>query len=250
MDLCERPRDDLLRHPWETSRFRFFHWLFARVESEPEGTRILDVGSGDGWFACELARVVPGARIDCWDTGYSEALAAELTAPAPDGVRFHASLPQGPFDWMLLLDVLEHVEDDGALLGSLVRDRLGPGGHALVSVPAWPWLYGQHDRALGHHRRYSPRALDGLLRQCGLTILSRGGLFHSLIPLRLPDRLAERLRGPARAQGPSHHWPWGERSARIAEGLLGMDNAVSRASARLRLEVPGLSCWAVCEKSA
>ena len=51
MDLRERPRDDLLRHPWETSRFRFFYRLFAQTAADPARAHLLDVGSGDGWFA-------------------------------------------------------------------------------------------------------------------------------------------------------------------------------------------------------
>lgn len=250
MDLRERPREDTLRHPWETSRFRFFHRLFLDTATDPQRARVLDVGSGDGWFACELARRCPGARIACWDLGYDAALAAELSATAPDTVTFHAELPAGRYDWLLLLDVLEHVEDDAAFLDRLVDERLEAGGHALVSVPAWPWLYAHHDRELGHFRRYTPSELHALLRGSGLSLLRSGGLFHSLIPLRLPDRLAERLRGPLASRGPSHLWPWGPASARVAEGLLAIDNALSRASARLRLEVPGLSCWAVCEKLA
>jgi len=254
MDLRERPQGAFLRHPWETSRCRFFTRVLTRaLDRRPRRAgppRILDAGAGDGWLAARaLHRCPPGTRIVCWDEGYTEAELANLAASAPAGMSFRRDPPEGVFDAMLLLDVLEHVEDDRGFLGALVAERLPPGGVAIVSVPAWPALFSQHDRDLGHHRRYRPRELRALLTGCGLEILETGGLFHSLVPLRMAEGLADRLRGPATDDGPSHQWPWGPGSARVAEALLALDTGISHLCARFGVGVPGLSCWAVCKRS-
>jgi SAM-dependent methyltransferase len=68
-----------------------------------------------------------------------------------------------------MTDVLEHVEDDAQVLRECVR-ALKPGGTMLITVPAISWLHSEHDRALGHLRRYSHRHLAELLSNCGLRV--------------------------------------------------------------------------------
>jgi SAM-dependent methyltransferase len=87
------------------------------------------------------------------------------------------------FDTIVYVDVLEHVEDDGAELDRAAQ-HLAPGGHLVVLAPAHPFLYTAFDRAIGHHRRYSSRALAAL-RPPGLTLahhrfLDSVGLVFSL----------------------------------------------------------------------
>jgi hypothetical protein len=253
MDLRERPQGAFLRHPWETSRCRFFTRVLMRAlrrhEASAASVRILDAGAGDGWLATQLLRsCAPGTRIHCWDEGYTDSELAELDATAPDGVSFRRDPPEGCYDVLLLLDVLEHVERDRDFLGALVETHLAREGIAIVSVPAWPALFSQHDHDLGHHRRYRPAELHALLTQSGLEIVESGGLFHSLVPLRMAEGFADRLRGGGAGEGPSHEWPGGPRSARGVEALLAFDTGISQLCARFGLGVPGLSCWAVCEK--
>jgi SAM-dependent methyltransferase len=94
----------------------------------------------------------------------------------------------GTFDAVLLADVLEHVDDDRGFLSDLVA-RLRPGAVLLITVPANPWLYGPHDVALGHRRRY---ALDDLRRLwAGLAVEER--FTSSFNTVLLPAIAASRL---------------------------------------------------------
>lgn len=249
MDLRERPAGSFVRHPWETARSRFFCGL-ARTALGGASPRILDVGAGDTWLASQLASQLPGARVACWDTSYTPALADELAAALPERVTLHAARPEGRFDLLLLLDVLEHVDDDRAFLAGLVRDSLEPAGRVLISVPAWPCLYGARDLRLGHRRRYTRRSSRELVRAGGLRRLEGGGLFYSLLLARLASLLLERLRGPADApRDVALEWHHGVRAARWVHRLLVLDAALARAATRLRVDLPGLSCWALCERS-
>jgi SAM-dependent methyltransferase len=65
---------------------------------------------------------------------------------------------EGSLDVALLLDVLEHMADPVRVLGNM-RRALRPGGGAVLTVPAYPFLHGDWDRSLGHHRRYTVRLL-------------------------------------------------------------------------------------------
>ncbi len=69
------------------------------------------------------------------------------------------SLPDGSFDSILYIDVLEHIEHDQAELESAWR-RLRPGGHLVVLSPAHQALFSPFDQAIGHFRRYSRAALE------------------------------------------------------------------------------------------
>ncbi|MFO0697441.1 MAG: methyltransferase domain-containing protein [Polyangiales bacterium] len=246
MDLREIPQDARTgpsrRHPWEVARAAFFEALVGPlVAARP--CRVLDVGAGDAFVGAELAASF-GERVvvTCVDPGY-----ATLGRPACAGVRLLDRIPEERFDLLLLLDVLEHVEDDLGLLSDLVRSNLGDGAHVLVSVPAWPGLYARHDRALGHHRRYRPRELHALLSRAGLERLEGGGLFHSLVLPRAATVLAERLRGDAAEVGapPPLEWRKGPVVTGAVSTALGLDNRVSRLASRLGLGLPGLSEWAL-----
>ena len=73
------------------------------------------------------------------------------------------------FDVILLVDVLEHVADEARALGEVSR-LLAPGGYAVFSVPAYQFLFGQHDRSFGHLRRYTRPRLVELLGNAGLPV--------------------------------------------------------------------------------
>lgn len=92
------------------------------------------------------------------------------------------------YDAVLLADVLEHVDDDRGFLEDVVT-RLRPGAVLLITVPANQWLFGPHDVALGHRRRYSRETLGRLWR--GLAVEERFvSPFNTLL---LPAIAAARL---------------------------------------------------------
>ncbi len=68
------------------------------------------------------------------------------------------------FDTALLIHVLEHIEEDKAALDH-IHSLLVDGGHLLIEVPAYQWLYSDHDISLGHYRRYDKRSLTKIIDQ-------------------------------------------------------------------------------------
>jgi len=79
--------------------------------------------------------------------------------------------PAERYDSIVALDVIEHIEDDGAALRAL-RGTIAPGGRLLLSVPALSRLYGPKDVAVGHYRRYDREPLVALLEREGYTVES------------------------------------------------------------------------------
>lgn len=70
------------------------------------------------------------------------------------------------------MDVLEHIEDDRAALAELVRVTC-PGGLIVITVPAFPFLFGEWDRDMGHYRRYGRRDLKRLLAGFPVEVMAR-----------------------------------------------------------------------------
>ncbi len=72
-------------------------------------------------------------------------------------------------DRVIMVNVLEHIEDDTAALVAIHR-VLRPGGYALIFVPAMPFLFSRMDQALGHMRRYTRSGLGRLAQECGFQV--------------------------------------------------------------------------------
>ena len=243
MDLVELTSGAAIgrRHPWEQARYAFFRGVLQRAGLPGRGAAVLDVGAGDAWFAGRLSEDT-GAKLICWDPGY------DTTAPpaAARGVQLTAKAPAGRFPLVLALDVLEHVPDDRTFVSSIVADRLSAEGHVLVSVPAWPVLFSRHDEALRHVRRYTPRSARALLEAAGLSVVSSGGLFHSLLAARAVQKAVERwTRGPARHAGAWSAPGW---ATAAVEAALAADAHASTIFSRLGWELPGLSWWGLCRR--
>jgi trans-aconitate methyltransferase len=246
MDLTEIPgAESFTRHPWEVVRAQFFANVLAPlIDATPQ--TMLDFGAGDGWFASHLAARYHELQITCFDPGYEDTAAPPATHS--ERVEFVATRPNGPFDMITLLDVLEHVPDDVTLLTELT-EALTRGGHLLISVPAWPGLFSSHDVALRHERRYAPRHLTALLERAQLAILESGGLFHSLLLARALSVAIERVR-PERHAGNGHELSWrgGPRSHRVVLSALRTDARFGELAAARGWQIPGLSWWALCRR--
>ncbi|NQX88526.1 MAG: class I SAM-dependent methyltransferase [Halioglobus sp.] len=96
-------------------------------------------------------------------------------------------------DVVTLLDVLEHIEDDRAALEELLS-LLNPRGLLVITVPAYMWLWTDHDVILHHKRRYTLTQLESLLNEVGFRV-TRSSYYTSLLfPLMAASRLANRVR--------------------------------------------------------
>jgi SAM-dependent methyltransferase len=253
MDLKEMPDRALTRHPWESARADFFLRLL-RDHVAGTSLRALDVGAGDASFARRLLADLPMVtRVTGFDSGYTAAWMAEQAQRDPR-LEFTAERPQGTFDLVLLLDVLEHASDDAALLAESISRAAQPGGWLLLSAPAHPLLFSHHDRLLGHRRRYTPARLRALASDGGLKLVTHGQLFTSLLLPRALARLGETAWGPPTTPVPGRivtalgSWHHGPMLTSAVTQLLALDAAGCRLAARLRLPLPGLSTWVLARR--
>lgn len=251
MDLRERGLRNPVRHPWEVARLHAVRTMLRTFRLQGEKIDLLDVGCGDGYLCLELSRTMAFSSVTAIDTGLSDDDAAEMTMRGNGPVfrnRYQALTPNG-YNLVLLLDVLEHVREDREFLREISSMYLAGNGRLLVSAPAFPSLFGPHDRFLGHFRRYRLAALRDAVGRAGLECLESGYLFFSLLPLRFLSSVPARIfRGREAERTGVGAWRGGRYLSAIAAGVLRADFATAFFLNGLGVRIPGLSVWALCKR--
>lgn len=227
------------RHWWFVGRRRIVAQLIARFVPLPARARVLEAGCGYGGNLAMLGKLGEVQAFEFNDDARAHATGL-LRRPVAYGMLPHAVGFDGDrFDLIAMLDVLEHIDDDVASLRTL-GERLAPGGALLLTVPAVPWLWSDHDVLHQHKRRYTRALLAQRLDEAGFEIGGIGYFNTLLFPLALVQRLLARLVGGGAGD---HDAP--------PEPLNGALAALFSLEARLvgRLSFPiGLSLFAVARK--
>ncbi len=91
----------------------------------------------------------------------------------------------------LLLDVIEHIDDDIDVLRS-AREIVGPDGRIIITVPAYMWMWSAHDLANHHVRRYNASTLRASLKSAGLEPVKLTYYNTLLFPLAALKKLLDR----------------------------------------------------------
>lgn len=130
--------------------------------------KLLDVGLGTGFNAQQFLK--RGFQVDGLDPApeaieFARKIAPEVTVIQSLFPSTH--IPSATYDGVVLLDVVEHLEDDVAALSD-VRRVLKDGGFALMTVPAFRFLWTKHDERAHHFRRYRKNELVRVIRAAGL----------------------------------------------------------------------------------
>ena len=178
------------------------HVLRRDLAREPTGLRVLDVGCGAGGWLQPLSRfgTVTGIELDeasirfCRELDLHRTLVGRVDA---------LPVPPESQDLVCLWDVVEHTPDDAAVLQE-ARRALRPGGHLVISVPAYQFLYANNDRVAHHYRRYTRAGLLRRLREGGfevrkatyVNVVLAVGIIPAVLLIKLKERLLPRPDDP------------------------------------------------------
>lgn len=180
------------RHWWYRARRAILTAEIARLPL-PGPARILEAGCGPGGNLGMLARFGTVSAFD-FDAEAVELASGKGATHLAQGALPDAIPFDGLFDLVAALDVVEHLDQDIASVAALAQ-KLSPQGRLVVTVPAYQFLWSEHDRRNHHKRRYTQTGLRHVLEAAGVTI-ERMTYFNShLFPLIAGVRLGARALG-------------------------------------------------------
>jgi SAM-dependent methyltransferase len=163
------------------------HWYYRakaaalrRAVGDLSPRRILDVGAGSGFFSRHLLAETGAQSALCVDIGYPS---ERDDSVAGKPVLYRRDTGPTDCDLVLMMDVLEHVDDDRGLLRHYA---------AKVTVPAFRLLWSGHDVFLEHKRRYRLDEIEAAMREAGLQVVRGSYYFGFVFPLAAAVRLVER----------------------------------------------------------
>ena len=148
---------------------RLADWIFEQFRPHVRGA-VAEIGAGIGTYS---ERIRAAGVDDLLLVEPDPACAARLRATFPhvaeETLPGAPSLRPGERDFVVALNVIEHIPDDHAAVASMAR-ALRPGGVLTLLVPAHPRLYGRLDSAYGHQRRYTKARLRDVVERAGLEV--------------------------------------------------------------------------------
>jgi SAM-dependent methyltransferase len=151
----------------------YHDWVFASFARFLQPGSTLEIGSGHGQYSRRMAPLVRDLIVSDIDPAAIERIRIELASIA--NVRYLVMDGLDPerlrqtVDNIVLINVLEHIEDDAHALRQC-RDNLADGGSVIVFSPAFPLLFSRMDEAAGHFRRYTRSGLIALVRAAGFDV--------------------------------------------------------------------------------
>lgn len=167
------------------------HWWFAgrtwsllhmidRLVAPDGSQRVLDIGCGAGNMFHHLARYGPVIGVD--NNPRPLAVAHERGYDVREGTAESLPVDDDAFDLVALLDTVEHCEDEMAVLRECYR-VCAPGGHLVVTVPAFMQLWSHNDVLNAHQRRYTVSELAEKLSRVGFRLRRKSYNNFFLFPM-------------------------------------------------------------------
>ncbi len=198
---------------WYAARSRLIVW--ATKHYFPDAANFLEIGCGSGKLLKKLEEENPRLNLTGLELFLQGLLLSEKREGGPELLQGDArNLPfDSEFDIVGAFDVIEHIEDDEAVIGHMYK-AVKTGGGMLMTVPQHPFLWSERDRALFHKRRYTRNELTEKVTKAGFEIC----MVTSFISLPFPAMILLAFRN--RKRRPDYKPIQDAKSGRLTNFLL------------------------------
>ncbi len=210
---------------YQSKKLPMIAYVRKLIRNNSAGLTIVDVGSGSGFFALLLEREFPEQikKVYLVDIGYTpEEINSTKGKKIEKTLRIPDRIENG---LVILMDVLEHIDDDLGMLKSIKAACSGENNHFFITVPAFMSLWSGHDVYLGHYRRYRIPMLRSVLNQAAFRQGKFFYLYGTLFPMVW---LARKLDNLKKKNADSNMKP----SGKLVNSLLLNFNAMEMKAAR------------------
>lgn len=267
MDLLENKEinDDVSRHPWELGRFEIISQNVGGIyENIPTKYRkvLVDIGCGDAYVLRKLTSQFDFERYVGVDINFTPENQENLKK-VNNKIEYltnisQLELEQNDYVVILMNDVLEHIDEHQAFLAEL-KMKLDKVSHSsvFITVPAYQFLFSQHDVDLGHYRRYKVQDLEAYSSILNMKAGRRGYFFFSLFLIRWVQKI---LSGnghvtPVATNTVDHHesigvadWNGSWIVTKALTWVLRLDYLFLRMMSIIGVRLPGLSAYILYSK--
>jgi SAM-dependent methyltransferase len=228
----------IFQHPWKLSR----DTCVLKHLKNKNLHNIADIGVNDMYYTKKLKTFADGI-IYAVDVFFPE------NGEIRDGINCVndiKKLPDNELDGIIMMDVLEHIENDKPFFDIAVN-KLKNGGLMLITVPAWQFLFSAHDVKSLHFRRYNRKQLKALIKHDDMKIIKCHYFYTSLFLARLAF-----IQKKDKFGGNDIGWKHPEKNiiTVIVKTILDIDFWVNKVLDKIGIHLPGLSLFAVCRKKA
>jgi hypothetical protein len=262
MDLVENSsvNSNLKHHPWELARFKIIKENVVNIlnlnHKKSNSKQVLvDIGCGDAFVVKKLCNELNFDEVFAVDINFTPENILQLKKDNPtiQYLQHIQQLVPNPENVYVILlnDVLEHIEnpiDFLAELNSIFKNVTS--FNAYITVPAFSFLFSQHDIDLGHFRRYNITELTAYSKLLGAKATQSGYFFTSLFLIRWIFSIIEKAKSKKEKEkiGVSN-WEGGDTITYLFTQLLWMDYKFGKLLRSLKLNLPGLSVFVVIKKT-
>lgn len=220
----------------------------ATISGGKTDLKILNIGAGTG-RTTELLQAfgeVTSIEYDAYCVAFAQ---DKLPFEVHEGSILDLQFADQAFDLVCAFDVIEHVEDDGLAVREMKRVCRN-GGHVIVSVPAFQFLWSHHDVINHHYRRYTMAGLKEVFRKNHVQERKKGSIIYTtyfntllfppvaafrLIAEWLPKKLIRRGTG-----ADNNVVPEGSPVNRVLEGLFGIERPLLHGGIRFPFGVSAM----------
>ncbi|MBW7867849.1 MAG: class I SAM-dependent methyltransferase [Brumimicrobium sp.] len=256
MDICETATfktGEYDRHPWELARLKVVVSFLQPLISKQPNARILDLGCGDVFVAESLSNTFTQTTFSCVDTAFTEEYIQHIEKRVDkQRIQLFSSLNdvseivENTVDIVLLLDVIEHIEDEIEFLNKLRHSGIiNEHTKIVITVPAYQSLFSNHDVYLNHFRRYDTKLLAERIGKAGYAVETTGYFFFSLFLIRKVQKWLQKEGEIDNEKGIGAYTSKGWMDSMVKK-ILYLDFVIGKALRKTGIRLPGLSCFGIC----
>lgn len=151
---------------WHAGRLKIIK-TYLGIASQGNKGKLLNIGCGTGGTLSTLEKFGKVENVDVSDDAIAFMKQSGYKVEKVTGIEL--PFKDSTFETIGAFDVLEHIENDVDALKEW-RRVLKPGGRAVITVPAYQWLWSEHDTSLHHFRRHTRGALKQKAAEAGLNV--------------------------------------------------------------------------------
>lgn len=256
MDLIENMnlKKSIRRHPWELARLGIISSTVNTllINTTSKNVAIIDIGCGDGFIIENLSRKFEFSQISAIDINFTAGQISKLKKENKHIEYFNTielvNINSNYLYIILLNDVIEHVEKHNEFLEFIDETIIKKTQQSFlfITVPAFNYLFSQHDFDLGHYRRYKISDLIEYNNLLKLNIEKSGYFFFLLYLVRIIERKINKNKKSGIGVSSWNHNLIFTKSIQF---LLNIDYNLGSLLKKIRINLPGLSAYIIFSKN-